>query len=72
MPVIGEAKSGWDRDRLIKRARDSLAHHGGIEAQAADRLCGLLRYVGGDYADNGGLSAPGTARRDGRRKKGES
>ncbi|MDR0342662.1 MAG: glucose-6-phosphate dehydrogenase [Nocardiopsaceae bacterium] len=57
VPVIGVAKSGWDRDRLIKRARDSLADHEGIEAQAADRLYGLLRYVDGDYADPGTFKA---------------
>lgn len=51
VPLIGVAKSEWDRDRLIKRARDSIADHGGIEAQAADRLYGLLRYVEGDYND---------------------
>jgi glucose-6-phosphate 1-dehydrogenase len=51
VPLIGVAKSGWDRDRLIKRARDSLAAHGGIDPLVADRLCGLLRYVDGDYTD---------------------
>jgi glucose-6-phosphate 1-dehydrogenase len=51
VPVIGVAKAGWDRDQLMKRARDSLAAHGGTDPAAADRLCGLLRYVDGDYAD---------------------
>jgi len=57
VPLIGVARSGWDRDRLIRRARDSLAHHGGIDAQTVDRLCGLLRYVGGDYNDPGTFKA---------------
>jgi glucose-6-phosphate 1-dehydrogenase len=57
VPLIGVAKSGWDRDRLIKRARDSLAAHGGIDPPAADRLCGLVRYVDGDYTDPGTFRA---------------
>ncbi|MFE7974404.1 glucose-6-phosphate dehydrogenase [Streptomyces shenzhenensis] len=57
MPLIGVAKSGWDRDQLISRARDSLAHHGGTDARAADRLYGLLRYVDGDYNDPGTFKA---------------
>ncbi|MFV5994235.1 glucose-6-phosphate dehydrogenase [Streptomyces sp. NPDC056231] len=57
VPLIGVAKSGWDRDRLIERARDSLTHHGGIDAEAAERLYGLLRYVDGDYNDPGTFKA---------------
>ncbi|MFB7108642.1 hypothetical protein [Streptomyces sp. NPDC056291] len=57
VPLIGVAKSGWDREQLIERARDSLANHDGIEAQAADRLYGLLRYVDGDYNDPGTFKA---------------
>ncbi|MFE7214102.1 glucose-6-phosphate dehydrogenase [Streptomyces sp. NPDC001698] len=57
VPLIGVAKSGWDREQLVERARDSLANHGGIEAQAADRLYGLLRYVDGDYNDPGTFKA---------------
>jgi glucose-6-phosphate 1-dehydrogenase len=51
VPLIGVARSGWDRDKLIERAKDSLAHHGVVDAQAAERLYGLLRYVDGDYND---------------------
>ena len=51
VPVIGVAKAGWDRDQLVKRARESLAEHGWTDRAAADRLCGLLRYVDGDYRD---------------------
>ena len=35
----------------MKRARESLAEHGWTDRAAADRLCGLLRYVDGDYRD---------------------
>jgi glucose-6-phosphate 1-dehydrogenase len=51
VPVIGVAKSGWNIDQLRARARDSLEKHGGIDRAAFDKLCGLLRYVDGDYKD---------------------
>ena len=34
VPVIGVAKAGWNLDQLRARARDSLEHHGGLEAAA--------------------------------------
>jgi glucose-6-phosphate 1-dehydrogenase len=52
VPVIGVAKSGWNLDQLKTRARDSLEKHGGIDPGAFDKLCGLLRYVDGDYNDS--------------------
>ncbi len=51
VPVIGVAKNGWTIAQLRARARDSLQQHGGIDPAAFDRLCGLLRYVDGDYND---------------------
>ena len=51
VPVIGVARGGWSLDQLRARARDSLEHHGGVDAAAFDQLCRLLRFVGGDYAD---------------------
>ncbi len=51
VPVIGVAKSGWTLDQLKARARESLDKHGGVDPAAFDKLCGLLRYVGGDYKD---------------------
>jgi glucose-6-phosphate 1-dehydrogenase len=51
VPVIGVAKSGWTTDQLRARARDSLEKHGGVDSAAFDKLCGLLRYVDGDYKD---------------------
>jgi glucose-6-phosphate 1-dehydrogenase len=50
-PVVGVAKSGWTLDQLRGRARASLEHHGGVDRGAFDKLCGLLRYVDGDYGD---------------------
>ena len=49
VPVIGVARSGWNLDRLRKRAQDSLEKHGGLYRPAFDKLCNLLRYVNGDY-----------------------
>ena len=51
MPVIGVAKAGWNLDQLKARAKDSLEKHGGLDANAFDKLCGLLRYVDGDYKE---------------------
>jgi glucose-6-phosphate 1-dehydrogenase len=51
MPVVGVAKSGWNIDQFRARAHDSLEKHGGIDRMAFDKLCGLLRYVDGDYND---------------------
>jgi glucose-6-phosphate 1-dehydrogenase len=49
VPIVGIAKAGWNIDQLRARAQDSLEKHGGINPAAFDRLCGLLRYVDGDY-----------------------
>jgi glucose-6-phosphate 1-dehydrogenase len=51
VPVIGVAKSGWTTDQFRARARDSVEKHGGLDPAAFDTLCGLLRYVDGDYQD---------------------
>ena len=51
VPVIGVARAGWNLDQFRERAKDSLEKHGGINPAAFDKLCTLLRYVGGDYKD---------------------
>jgi glucose-6-phosphate 1-dehydrogenase len=38
-------------DQLRARARESLEKHGGVDTPAFEKLCGLLRYVDGDYQD---------------------
>jgi glucose-6-phosphate 1-dehydrogenase len=53
MPVIGVARPPWTLDRLRQRVRESLEHHGGLDAGAFGRLCAQLRYVDGDYNDPG-------------------
>src|SRR5262245_30000933 len=51
VPVIAVAKAGWSLDQLQARAKDSLEKHGGRDPAAFTTLCGLLRYVDGDYQD---------------------
>jgi len=51
VPVIGVAKAAWGVNELRARARDSVERHGGLDAGAFDTLCGLLRYVSGDYRE---------------------
>jgi glucose-6-phosphate 1-dehydrogenase len=48
-PVIGVAKSGWNVDQLIERARNSVTAYGGMKEDAFKILAGKLRYVDGDY-----------------------
>jgi glucose-6-phosphate 1-dehydrogenase len=51
VPVIGVAKAGWTLDQLRARAKEGLEKHGGLDPVAFGKLCGLLRYVDGDYKD---------------------
>jgi glucose-6-phosphate 1-dehydrogenase len=51
VPIIGVAKSGGDVEALRRRARDSLAEHGGVDPAAFAKLSSLLRYIDGDYSD---------------------
>lgn len=51
VPVIGVARSDWTAEQFRARARESLEKHGGVDPVAYKKLCGLLRYVRGDYSD---------------------
>lgn len=51
MPIIGMARAAGTLDKLRERARDSLEHYGGIDADAFAKLSAQLQYVEGDYAD---------------------
>ncbi|HEV8630263.1 MAG TPA: glucose-6-phosphate dehydrogenase, partial [Thermoanaerobaculia bacterium] len=51
VPVIGVARSGWTREQLVVRARESVSEHDGLDPEAFPKLAALLRYVDGDYAD---------------------
>lgn len=51
IPVIGVAKAGWNLDQLKDRAKDSVEHYGGLDAEGFPKLLGRLRYIDGDYSD---------------------
>ena len=52
VPIVGVAKSGWNLEQMRARMHDSLEKHpGGLDRSAFEKLCGLLRYVDGDYQD---------------------
>ncbi|MGE0625734.1 MAG: glucose-6-phosphate dehydrogenase [Pseudomonadales bacterium] len=51
LPVIGMARDGWSRDRLLERVAQSLRDAGRFDTESFSRLSGRLRYVGGDYQD---------------------
>ena len=70
VPVIGVARAGWTIEQFRAHARDSLEKHGGVDEAAFAKLCGLLRYVNGDYDDPATFQAlrRGTRRRRGGRR----
>src|SRR5512143_307904 len=58
VPVIGVAKAGWTLEQLKARAQASIeTHAGGLDRSAFEKLCGLLRYVDGDYQDSATFQA---------------
>jgi glucose-6-phosphate 1-dehydrogenase len=48
-PVVGVAKSGWNLEQLIERAKASCTEYGGLDPSAFAQLARQLRYVDGDY-----------------------
>src|SRR5207342_995602 len=50
-PVVGVARSGWTRETLLDRMRQSLEEHGGVDQAAFERLKEMFAYVDGDYLD---------------------
>ena len=53
VPIIGIARGAGTLDTLRERARESLAHNGGIDESAFGKLASQLRFVNGDYRDAG-------------------
>jgi glucose-6-phosphate 1-dehydrogenase len=51
VPVLGVARSDYNLEQLRARARQSVEQYGKFEPVAFRTLCGLLRFVGGDYQD---------------------
>src|SRR5881392_3256017 len=52
-PVVGVARSGWTREQLVDRARASVTENGGLDEAAFATLAERLRYVDGDYNEEG-------------------
>ncbi len=50
-PVVGVARSGWNRDQFIEHARKSVRAHGDVDEAAFAALAAQIRYVDGDYND---------------------
>jgi glucose-6-phosphate 1-dehydrogenase len=51
VPVVGVAKSGWTREQLVARAKDSIQTNAKLDEEAFAKLAANLHYVDGDYAD---------------------
>jgi glucose-6-phosphate 1-dehydrogenase len=50
-PIVGVGRSGWGRDKLIERARESIKTHGSYDETAFKKLASLMQYVDGDYRE---------------------
>ena len=50
-PIVGVARSGSNRDKLVARAKASVTEYGGFDTEAFATLESHLRYVEGDYND---------------------
>lgn len=57
VPIVGVAKSGWNREQLVERARSSITTHGKLDEAAFAKMASQLRYVDGDYADTATFAA---------------
>ena len=51
VPIVGVGRSGWGRDKLIERARESIKAHGSYDDKAFAAFAALLKYVDGDYRE---------------------
>jgi glucose-6-phosphate 1-dehydrogenase len=52
VPVVGVAREGWSKERLIERARESVTtQDGALDPGAFVKLAELIRYVPGNYTD---------------------
>jgi glucose-6-phosphate 1-dehydrogenase len=51
MPIVGVARASWTLEKLRARARASLEHNGGVDADAFAKLFAQLQYVDGDYRE---------------------
>ncbi|WP_370674637.1 glucose-6-phosphate dehydrogenase [Pleomorphomonas sp. PLEO] len=51
-PIVGVAREGWSVEKLLERARDSIASScGSIDEPTFAKFASLVRFVPGDYQD---------------------
>lgn len=60
-PVVGVARSGWNRDQFIEHARKSVTAHGEVDEAIFKKLADHIRYVDGDYNDEATFQRLGKA-----------
>jgi glucose-6-phosphate 1-dehydrogenase len=51
VPIVGVGRSGWGRDKLIERARESIKAHGSYDDKTFAAFAAHLQYVDGDYRE---------------------
>jgi glucose-6-phosphate 1-dehydrogenase len=56
LPIIGIARGGRNKEALIARIMDSLAHFGHDDAESRQKMLDNLKYIDGDYRDEGTFS----------------
>lgn len=67
-PVVGVARDSWTVEKLVERARESIAAaFGSIDEPTFAKLAGLMRFVPGDYQDPGTFARLGEALADRKR-----
>lgn len=67
-PIVGVARDGWTVEKLLERARDSIAAScGTIDEAVFTRFAGLMRLVSGDYQDPATFARLGEALSDRKR-----
>ncbi|MCL2723874.1 MAG: glucose-6-phosphate dehydrogenase [Polyangiaceae bacterium] len=52
VPIVGVAKSGWTREQLLARAKDSLIANKCFNEVSFQKLSAQLRYVDSDYHES--------------------
>ena len=52
VPVVGVARSGWNRDQFVAHAQKSIQEHGSPDEAAFKTLASKIRYIDGDYNDS--------------------
>ena len=55
-PVIGVARGGFTRDKLIERAKASCAEYGGLHEEGFKILVEHMHYIDGEYGEESTFS----------------